>query len=168
MLTPPRKFLFFKKKPKFGSFGVTKKFFCLCVREFGNCKVFIETPCFFKKKPFFSSHSFFFSNCSFDYNPSKYSDFNTKLRYNPIGKIESHFFTKTRLIIDHLKKKKQTMSVYNHRPMVPAPQSRVIEMLDSIRGEFDQLAQELYVCKSQRDDFEHKSKKVYPLVPFGA
>lgn len=50
------------------------------------------------------------------------------------------------------------MSVYNHRPMVPAPQNRVVEMLDSIRGEFDQLAQELYVCKSQRDDFEHKSK----------
>ncbi|KAI8642050.1 WD40-repeat-containing domain protein [Parasitella parasitica] len=48
------------------------------------------------------------------------------------------------------------MSVYNHRPMVPAPQSRVVEMLDSIRGEFDQLAQELYVCKTQRDDFEHK------------
>ncbi|KAI9473547.1 MAG: WD40-repeat-containing domain protein [Benjaminiella poitrasii] len=48
------------------------------------------------------------------------------------------------------------MSVYNHRPMVPAPQNRVVEMLDSIRNEFDQLAQELYVCKSQRDDFEHK------------
>ncbi|KAI8886442.1 WD40 repeat-like protein [Backusella circina FSU 941] len=48
------------------------------------------------------------------------------------------------------------MSVYNHRPMVPAPQSRVVEMLDTIRGEFDQLAQELYVCKNQRDDFEHK------------
>ncbi|KAI8075368.1 WD40-repeat-containing domain protein [Gilbertella persicaria] len=48
------------------------------------------------------------------------------------------------------------MSVYNHRPMVPAPQSRVVEMLESIRGEFDQLAQELYLCKSQRDDFEHK------------
>ncbi|OBZ83409.1 hypothetical protein A0J61_08541, partial [Choanephora cucurbitarum] len=48
------------------------------------------------------------------------------------------------------------MSVYNHRPMVPAPQSRVVEMLDSIRGEFDQLAQELYLCKSQRDDFELK------------
>ena len=42
--------------------------------------------------------------------------------------------------------------------MVPAPQSRVAEMLDSIRGEFDQLAQELYLCKSQRDDFELKSK----------
>lgn len=50
------------------------------------------------------------------------------------------------------------MSVYNHRPMVPAPQNRVVEMLDSIRAEFDQLAQELYVCKNQRDDFEHKSK----------
>ncbi|KAG1178660.1 hypothetical protein G6F70_002893 [Rhizopus microsporus] len=40
--------------------------------------------------------------------------------------------------------------------MVPTPQSRIVEMLDSIRNEFDQLAQELYVCKTQRDDFEHK------------
>lgn len=40
--------------------------------------------------------------------------------------------------------------------MVPTPQSRIVEMLDSIRGEFDQLAQELYICKTQRDDFEHK------------
>ncbi|ORZ20762.1 WD40-repeat-containing domain protein [Absidia repens] len=48
------------------------------------------------------------------------------------------------------------MSVYNHRPMVPAPSSRFVEMLDSIRNEFDQLTQEAYICKSQRDDFEHK------------
>ncbi|KAF7727927.1 proteinral transcription repressor [Apophysomyces ossiformis] len=48
------------------------------------------------------------------------------------------------------------MSVYNHRPMVPAPQSRIVEMLDSIKAEFDQLAQEAYVCKTQRDDYEHK------------
>ena len=51
------------------------------------------------------------------------------------------------------------MSVYNHRPMVPAPQNRVVEMLDNIRAEFEGLAQELYVCKNQRDDFEHKSNK---------
>ena len=49
------------------------------------------------------------------------------------------------------------MSVYNHRPMMPAVQGRIIEMLDAIRVEFDQLAQEAYVCKSQRDDFELKS-----------
>lgn len=50
------------------------------------------------------------------------------------------------------------MSVYNHRPMVSAPQSRIVEMLETIRNEFDQLAQELFLCKTQRDDFEHKSK----------
>ncbi|KAI7882006.1 WD40 repeat-like protein [Lichtheimia hyalospora FSU 10163] len=48
------------------------------------------------------------------------------------------------------------MSVYNHRPMMPAVQSRIVEMLDAIRVEFDQLAQEAYMCKSQRDDFELK------------
>ncbi|KAI8099356.1 WD40-repeat-containing domain protein [Halteromyces radiatus] len=48
------------------------------------------------------------------------------------------------------------MSVYNHRPMVPTPVNRFVEMLDSIRNEFDQLTQEAYICKSQRDDFELK------------
>ncbi|KAI8369385.1 WD40-repeat-containing domain protein [Radiomyces spectabilis] len=48
------------------------------------------------------------------------------------------------------------MSVYNHRPMVPAPMNRIAEILDNIRAEFDQLAQEAYVCKTQRDDFELK------------
>ncbi|KAI8388010.1 WD40-repeat-containing domain protein [Radiomyces spectabilis] len=49
------------------------------------------------------------------------------------------------------------MSVHNHRAMMPAPPSnRVIEMLDAIRAEFDQMAQEAYICKSQRDDFEMK------------
>lgn len=41
--------------------------------------------------------------------------------------------------------------------MVPAPQSRIIEMLDAIRAEFDQLTRDVYVNKSQRDDIEHKS-----------
>ncbi|KAI8329507.1 WD40-repeat-containing domain protein [Chlamydoabsidia padenii] len=48
------------------------------------------------------------------------------------------------------------MSVYNHRPMVPSPVNRFVEMLDSIRNEFDQLTQEAFICKSQRDEFEHK------------
>ncbi|KAI9316075.1 hypothetical protein BX666DRAFT_293724 [Dichotomocladium elegans] len=48
------------------------------------------------------------------------------------------------------------MSVYNHRPMVPAPQSRIVEMLDAIRAEFDQLAREVYVNKSEKDSIEHK------------
>lgn len=50
------------------------------------------------------------------------------------------------------------MSVYNHRPMVPAAQSRIVELLEAIRGEFDQLTQEAMICKSQRDDLEHKSE----------
>ncbi|KAI8339360.1 WD40-repeat-containing domain protein [Chlamydoabsidia padenii] len=48
------------------------------------------------------------------------------------------------------------MSVYNHRPMVPTPTNHFAEMLDSIRNEYDQLTQEAYICKSQRDEFEHK------------
>jgi hypothetical protein len=52
------------------------------------------------------------------------------------------------------------MSVYNHRPMVPAAQSRIVELLEAIRAEFDQLSQEAMICKSQRDDLEHKSKAI--------
>lgn len=47
---------------------------------------------------------------------------------------------------------------------MPAVQSRIVEMLDAIRVEFDQLAQEAYVCKSQRDDFELKSKSSFIRV----
>lgn len=49
------------------------------------------------------------------------------------------------------------MSVYNHRAMVPATQSRLLELLDAVRAEFDQLAQEAVLCKSQRDEYEIKS-----------
>jgi glucose repression regulatory protein TUP1 len=42
--------------------------------------------------------------------------------------------------------------------MVPTPANHFAEMLDSIRHEYDQLTQEAYVCKSQRDEFEHKSR----------
>ncbi|CDS03858.1 hypothetical protein LRAMOSA06813 [Lichtheimia ramosa] len=48
------------------------------------------------------------------------------------------------------------MSVYNHRAMVSNPSSRIMEMLDAIRVEYDQLGQEAYMSKSQRDEFEHK------------
>ncbi|CAO3599942.1 unnamed protein product [Absidia cylindrospora] len=48
------------------------------------------------------------------------------------------------------------MSVYNHRPMVPATQNRLLELLDSVRSEFEQLTQDAMVCKSQRDEFELK------------
>lgn len=42
--------------------------------------------------------------------------------------------------------------------MVSNPSNRIIEMLDAIRVEYDQLGQEAYMSKSQRDEFEHKSK----------
>ncbi|CDH51017.1 wd-repeat protein [Lichtheimia corymbifera JMRC:FSU:9682] len=48
------------------------------------------------------------------------------------------------------------MSVYNHRPMVPTTQSRLIELLDAVRAEFDQLAQEAIMVKNQRDEYELK------------
>lgn len=55
------------------------------------------------------------------------------------------------------------MSVYNHRPMVPTTQSRLIELLDAVRAEFDQLAQEAIMVKNQRDEYELKSKSIQPL-----
>lgn len=50
------------------------------------------------------------------------------------------------------------MSVYNHRPMGPPASNRLMELLDAIKAEYDQLAQEVAVCKNQRDEYEHKSK----------
>ena len=50
------------------------------------------------------------------------------------------------------------MSVYNHRPMGPPTPSRLIELLDAVKNEYDQLAQEVIVCKNQRDEYEHKSE----------
>jgi glucose repression regulatory protein TUP1 len=50
------------------------------------------------------------------------------------------------------------MSVYNHRPVVPPAQSRIVELLEAIKGEFDQLTQEALTCRSQRDEYEHKSE----------
>ncbi|ORZ02431.1 WD40-repeat-containing domain protein [Syncephalastrum racemosum] len=40
--------------------------------------------------------------------------------------------------------------------MVPAPQSRIVEMLEAIRVEFDQVARDVYMNKTQKDDIEHK------------
>jgi glucose repression regulatory protein TUP1 len=34
-----------------------------------------------------------------------------------------------------------------------------MELLDAVKNEYDQLAQEVMVCKSQRDEYELKSKK---------
>jgi hypothetical protein len=77
----------------------------------------------------------------------------------------SLFFSFTVIKQPYLKKIKQKkqknnfkMSVYNHRPMGPPTPSRLIELLDAVKGEYDQLAQEVIVCKSQRDEYEHKSK----------
>jgi hypothetical protein len=51
------------------------------------------------------------------------------------------------------------MSVYNHRPVVPPAPSRIAELLDAIKGEFDQLTQEAITSRSQRDEYEHKSEQ---------
>ncbi|ORX46973.1 WD40 repeat-like protein [Hesseltinella vesiculosa] len=48
------------------------------------------------------------------------------------------------------------MSVYNHRSMVPPTSTRLVELLDTMKNEYDQLAQEVMAFKSQRDEFEHK------------
>ena len=50
------------------------------------------------------------------------------------------------------------MSVYSHRPVVPGPQNRIIEMLDAIRAEFDQLVRDVYMNKTEKENIEHKSK----------
>lgn len=44
--------------------------------------------------------------------------------------------------------------------MVPTTQSRLIELLDAVRAEFDQLAQEAIMVKNQRDEYELKSKSI--------
>ncbi len=50
--------------------------------------------------------------------------------------------------------------------MVPASHStRLLDLLDSIRAEFDQLTQEAFICKSQRDEYENKSKLVFVHDP---
>ncbi|GAA5810467.1 hypothetical protein MFLAVUS_003888 [Mucor flavus] len=48
------------------------------------------------------------------------------------------------------------MSVYNHRPMVPANQTRLLELLEAIKVEYDQLSQDAQLTKNQRDEYEHK------------
>ncbi|SAM04355.1 hypothetical protein [Absidia glauca] len=48
------------------------------------------------------------------------------------------------------------MSVYNHRPMVPPTANRLVELLDTVKNEYDQLAQEVMAFKNQRDEYEHK------------
>ncbi|ORX45888.1 WD40 repeat-like protein [Hesseltinella vesiculosa] len=40
--------------------------------------------------------------------------------------------------------------------MVPATQNRLLELLDSVRSEFEQLTQDAIICKTQRDEFEMK------------
>jgi glucose repression regulatory protein TUP1 len=48
------------------------------------------------------------------------------------------------------------MSVYNHRPMIQANQTRLLELLDAIKVEYDQLVQDAQMTKNQRDEYEHK------------
>lgn len=48
--------------------------------------------------------------------------------------------------------------------MGPPTPSRLIELLDAVKGEYDSLAQEVILCKSQRDEYEHKSKFLTPSI----
>ncbi|KAI8386923.1 WD40-repeat-containing domain protein [Blakeslea trispora] len=48
------------------------------------------------------------------------------------------------------------MSVYNHRPIAPTNPTRLMELLDAIKIEYDQLSQDAQVIKSQRDEYERK------------
>lgn len=72
--------------------------------------------------------------------------------HRPLGSIAFHAHGDNKCLFY------SNMSVYNHRAMVSNPSSRIMEMLDAIRVEYDQLGQEAYMSKSQRDEFEHKSK----------
>ena len=50
-------------------------------------------------------------------------------------------------------------NVYNHRPMVPASvPSRLTELLDAIKQEFDSMNQDTSVFRAQRDEYDNKSK----------
>ncbi|RCH81601.1 proteinral transcription repressor [Rhizopus stolonifer] len=48
------------------------------------------------------------------------------------------------------------MSVYNHRPIAPSNQTRLLELLEAVKVEYDQLSQDAQLAKSQRDEYEHK------------
>lgn len=43
--------------------------------------------------------------------------------------------------------------------MVPANQTRLLELLEAIKVEYDQLSQDAQITKSQRDEYEHKGKR---------
>jgi glucose repression regulatory protein TUP1 len=47
-------------------------------------------------------------------------------------------------------------TVYNHRQINAS--SRLNELLDAIRVEFENVSQDTSMLKIQRDDFEHKSE----------
>lgn len=40
--------------------------------------------------------------------------------------------------------------------MVPTNQTRLLELLEAVKVEYDQLSQEAQITKSQRDEYEHK------------
>ncbi|KAG4304097.1 hypothetical protein PORY_002461 [Pneumocystis oryctolagi] len=48
-------------------------------------------------------------------------------------------------------------SLYNHRPVVPSTASgRLAELLEAVRNEFDNIAQEAMAFRNHKDDYEHK------------
>ena len=48
------------------------------------------------------------------------------------------------------------MSIYNHRAMAPALGGRIPELLETLKGEFDTLTQDVGAYHRQKDDVEHK------------
>lgn len=54
----------------------------------------------------------------------------------------------------------QVMSAYPHYTM--GSQS-LVQLLESIKNEFDKISHEAYVFKMQRDEFEQKSKSFFLL-----
>ena len=56
------------------------------------------------------------------------------------------------------------MSVYNHRSMVPPNSSRLLELLEAVKLEYDHLTQEAIIMKTQRDEYEHKGIYSYIFI----
>ncbi|CAG8553600.1 15599_t:CDS:2, partial [Dentiscutata heterogama] len=55
-------------------------------------------------------------------------------------------------------------NIYNHRQIVPGGgtggPSRINELLDALKNEFESLSQEAMTYKIQREEFEHKAEEV--------
>ncbi|KAI7872048.1 WD40-repeat-containing domain protein [Spinellus fusiger] len=55
------------------------------------------------------------------------------------------------------------MSVYNHRPLATAQQGRVIEMLETIKADYDMLSQDVYLFNSQIQEMNNFQQTLVEL-----